>query len=72
LRRAISPLRVGEEVEVTAMEFDESTQEMFVQVRLSDREFSVPLAQLTPIDPDDQTKEGVEDWHYWVARRYVF
>lgn len=72
MRRAISPLRVGEEVEVTAMEFDESTQEMFVQVRWSDREFSVPLAQLTPIDPDDQTKEGVEDWHYWVARRYVF
>ena len=71
-RRMISPLLVDEEVEVVAMELEESENEMFVQVRWSERDFAVPLSQLYPIKPDAQTQEGIEDWHYWVARNYVF
>ncbi len=71
-RRMISPLLAGEEVEVLAMEMEESEHEMFVQVRWSRREFAVPLSQLYPIEPDAQTQEGIEDWHYWVARNYEF
>ncbi|MCP4042753.1 MAG: hypothetical protein GY731_12490 [Gammaproteobacteria bacterium] len=35
-------------------------------------DFAVPLSQLYPIKPDTQTQESIEDWHYWVARNYVF
>ncbi|MHC3438645.1 calcium-binding protein [Natrialbaceae archaeon A-gly3] len=30
-----------------------------------DRELSVPLAQLEPIEVDDKTAEAIADWHYW-------
>jgi len=46
--------------------------EMFVQVRWSERDFAVPLSQLYPIEPDVQSQEAIEDWHYWVARNYIF
>ncbi len=60
-RRMISPLLVGEEVEVLAMEMEESEHEMFVQVRWSGRDFAVPLSQLYPIEPDTQTQAGASD-----------
>ena len=70
--RTISPLIVSDEVEVVAMELEESEQEIFVKVRWSGRDFAVPLSQLYPVEADEQTEEGVEDWHYWVAMNYVF
>jgi Calcium binding len=33
---------------------------------------AVPLSQLTAIDPDQSTREAIEDWHYWVAQGYCF
>ena len=71
-RRMISPLLVGEEVEAVAMELEESEHEMFVQVRWSGRDIAVPLSQLYPIETNAQTQEAIEDWHYWVARNYIF
>lgn len=44
---------------------DEVIQEMFVEIEWMDRRFGVPLAQLEPIDPDPNTKEVINDWHYW-------
>lgn len=67
-----SPLKKGEEIEVLAMEFEESRHEMFVLVKWSNQEIVVPLAQIHPIEGDDDTREGVEDWHYWMARGYEF
>jgi hypothetical protein len=32
--------------------------------------FSLPLSQLTAIDPDESTDEAIGDWHYWVAHGY--
>lgn len=33
----------------------------------------VPLAQLTPSEgSDEQTRQAVSDWHYWVERGYHF
>ncbi|MCP3998564.1 MAG: calcium-binding protein [bacterium] len=70
--RAISPLMLGEEVEVEAMApEDECQAEMFVMVRWTDRLFGVPLAQLEPMTADPQTAEAVGDWHYWVKRGYT-
>ncbi len=71
-QRAISPLRLGEEVGVEAMApEDECQAEMFVMVRWTDRLFGVPLAQLEPETADPQTAEAVGDWHYWVKRGYT-
>ena len=48
--REISPLEVGEEVEVLGMSPEnERVREMFVTIRWNDRELAVPLAQLTVV-----------------------
>jgi hypothetical protein len=67
--RNISPLRKKERVTVVQMAPEEECMhEMFVEVQWQDRTFGVPLAQLQPIDLDEETQEAVGDWHYWVAR----
>lgn len=72
-KRAISPLRVGEEVEVLGMAPEEECeQEMFVMTRWEEEGLAVPLAQLEVVHGDEPTKEAVEDWHYWVKRGYEF
>jgi hypothetical protein len=71
--RSISPLEVGDEVEVIGMPAgDECEREMFVTIRWGKRQLAVPLAQLEAIGADDQTREAVEDWHYWVGMGYEF
>jgi hypothetical protein len=74
-QRAISPLRVKDEVEVVGLPGeDESLHEMFVTIRWDRRDgLAVPLSQLRPGgDADEQTREAVEDWHYWVRMGYEF
>ena len=72
-KRAVSPLRIGEEVTVLGMapEVDCESQ-MFVRLKWGGRSMAVPLSQLEPLAADPQTKEAVADWHYWVARGYEF
>ena len=73
-KRAISPLRVKDEVEVIDMPpEDECAREMFVTIRWDKEGLAVPLAQLKPIaHTDEQTKQAVADWHYWVKMGYEF
>jgi hypothetical protein len=72
--RAISPLRVGDEVEVVGMApEDECEREMFVETPWAHkRTLAVPLSQLKVVHGDDATQEAVEDWHYWVEMGYEF
>ena len=71
--RATSPLRKGQQVEVTELACAEDCeQEMFVTVTWEDRKLAVPLAQLEPIQTDKTTREAIKDWHYWVERGYEF
>jgi hypothetical protein len=72
--RAISPLRVGDEVEIVGMAPDEECRrEMFVAMpREHKRTLAVPLSQLEVIDADEETRQAVEDWRYWVAMGYEF
>jgi hypothetical protein len=71
--RVISPLRPGDEVEVVGLPpEDECEREMFVLIRWGDRELAVPLAQLAGVGVDEETREAIGDWHYWVARGYQF
>lgn len=68
-----SPLRKGERVEVLELaDADACESQMFVMVRLMDRSFAVPLAQLRPIDVSAETMQAIENWHYWVAQGYEF
>ena len=70
-RRTISPLEPGEEVEVVEMApAEECEHEMFVLIRWKRRQLAVPLMQLEGIEVDEETKQAIEDWHYWVNRGY--
>ena len=73
-RRQISPLKVGNTVEVTGMaDVEECEREMFVEIYWDNGTLAVPLSQLDPVDvDDDETTEAVEDWHYWIEMRYEF
>jgi Calcium binding len=72
--RAISPLRVGDEVEVVGMApEDECEKEMFVETPWEHkRTLAVPLSQLKVVHGDDETQQALEDWHYWVEMGYEF
>ena len=72
--RDTSPLRKGTEVEIIGMASQtECEHEMFVELHWDKRTLAVPLAQILPIARvDANTKEAIEDWHYWVNRGYEF
>lgn len=73
MRRSISPLEVGETIKVIAMgEEDECMREVFVLIKYGKTELAVPLVQLDCQAADEQTREAVADWHYWVARGYEY
>ena len=70
--RAISPLELGEKVEVVGMAPDaECEHDMFVLIGWNRRRFAVPLSQLEGLDVDPETRQVIEDWHYWVRRGYT-
>jgi calcium binding protein len=51
---------------------EECGREMFVMIRWEKDALAVPLSQLKAGDADQQTRQTVEDWHYWVSRGYEF
>jgi hypothetical protein len=71
-RRPISPLKKGDEVQVSGMApEDECMHEMFVMIRWGRDGLAIPLSQLKPgEDADDATRQAVEDWLYWVKQGY--
>jgi hypothetical protein len=72
-RRIVSPLREGETIEVHRMAPEDACfTDMLVLIRWHGRAMAVPLSQLTATDPDEATAEAIGDWHYWVARGYLF
>jgi hypothetical protein len=71
--RSISPLKLGEKVEVVGMPpEEESEHDMFVLIWRKSDQFGVPLIQLEGIDVDKETQQAIEDWHYWVNQGYEF
>jgi hypothetical protein len=72
-KRTISPLRIGDEVEVIGMAPEEECEhEMSVMMRWERNGLAVPLMQLELIHGNGQTREAIEDWHYWINRGYQF
>lgn len=71
--REVSPLSAGDEVEVVGMPPErECGREIFVSIGWGKRTLAVPLAQLEVVEANDETREAVEDWHYWVGMGYDF
>ena len=69
--RAISPLLVGDEVEIVGLAPEEECRhELFVETPWERRTLAVPLSQLTGITADETTQQAIEDWRYWVQRGY--
>ena len=71
--RPISPLKAGDEVEVTGMAPEEECEhEMFVMIRWEKPGLAVPLSQLKAVGADGATVQAIEDWHYWAKQGYEF
>ena len=72
-RRAISPLQEGDEVDVIDLAPEaECEREMFVMIRWEKEGLGVPLSQLAIVHANQEVRQAVEDWHYWVERGYQF
>jgi hypothetical protein len=69
--RAISPMEIGDEIEILGMApIEECEHEMFVLTRWRPRPLAIPLMQVEAVATDEETRQAVEDRHYWVARGY--
>lgn len=73
-KRAISSVQAMDKVDVIGLPSeDECEKEMFVTIRWEKDGLAVPLSQLKPMsNTDAQTREAIEDWHYWVNMGYQF
>ena len=73
-KRAASPLKIGESVEVTGMaDADDCAHELMVLIKWRGERLAVPLSQLkAPAQSNKLTSQVLADWHYWVARGYCF
>ncbi len=73
VERRKSPLSINDEVKVLGTSpAEECEREIFVDIKWNDRELAVPLSQLEGIDINNETKQVIEDWHYWFKRGYEF
>ena len=72
--RAVSPLRVGDEVEVVGVAPEDECEREIVVATLCEPDWTlaVALSQLEVTHGDEETKQAVEDWHYWVEMGYEF
>ena len=80
-KRRISPLKKDQAVKVTGMAPEEECEhEMFVEIDGDGDTLAVPLAQLgfksgdgeLSEEMEEETREAIEDWNYWVKRGYEF
>ncbi len=73
-QRPISPLKKGESVTVIGMLDDDSDypSDIMLKIRWQNRTMGVPLSQLAGVNVSADTKEAIDDWHYWIGRGYCF
>lgn len=68
VQRSVSPLTLGEEVEVVGLPNQrDCMREMFVLIRFAGRRLGVPLSQLEVAHGTQKTREGVDDWRCWAS-----
>ncbi len=72
-KRMVSPLKLKERVDVVGLPpIEDCEHEMFVEIIWNGRKFSAPLDQFEYSGRDKETRQAVEDWHYWVRQGYRF
>lgn len=80
-KRRISPLTADQAAKAREMApVEECEHEIFVEVDWDGDTLAVPLAQLEfksgdgelSEEMEEDTREAIEDWHYWVNRGYEF
>ena len=74
-KRATSPLKVGDEVDVLGIAPEEECErEIFVVMRWEREGLAVPLSQLEVLHADDggETEQAAEDWLYLSRKGYRF
>ncbi|HUC83710.1 MAG TPA: calcium-binding protein [Candidatus Acidoferrales bacterium] len=73
-KRATSPLKIGNRVQVIGMaDADDCAHELMVVIRWQGEKLAVPLQQLEVSPKSGKlTRQVVADWHYWVARGCTF
>ncbi len=62
----------GSQVNVLGMSEIDSMKGIFVEVELKGEIVDLPVEQIEPIAVDEETREGIEDWHYWIAQGHQF
>ena len=68
-----TPLELRERVTAVHMSGEDyCEQDMYVDISWKDNILAIPLAQIRPVDADDDTVEAIGDWHYWKNRGYTF
>jgi len=68
-----NPLELGEKVTVVQMAGEDYCEhEMYVDVSWKGKILAIPLAQLKPMDADEDSDQAIGDWHYWIKRGYTF
>lgn len=72
-KKASSPLRVGQEIEVMGLaDSEDCAHEVKVTIRWGDDTLAIPLSQIEGVKTTATTKQAISDWHYWVARGYEY
>ena len=68
-----TPLELGERITVAKMAGEEYCEhDMYVEILWMDKALAVPLAQIKPLNADEDTDEAIGDWHYWKNQGYTF
>lgn len=74
LLASTSPLKIGEIIEVIAMDSEENCKcDIFVKIKWKNKEtLCVALKQLKGINVVDTTEQALNDWTYWISQGYCF
>ena len=68
-----NPLELSEKVTVLQISSaDYCENEIYVDVSWKDKILAIPLAQLNPLDANEDSIEAIGDWHYWLEQGYTF
>jgi len=68
-----TPLELGERITVIKMaDEDYCEHDMYVEISWKDKALAIPLAQIKPVDADEDTVEAIGDWHYCKEQGYMF
>ena len=71
--KKISHLSVGDHVTVIGMAPEDlCSHDVYVEIQRAEHTVAVPLEQLDGDIVDRSTKEGIEDWRYWVKMGYRY